>query len=124
MTIFGNKLHDLLERVDPEDNVDLVALPKLVRIAEREGFEEEEIMAYLEEALRGYRLEDYKALVLGCTHFNYFKPYYKKVFPDRVKFVDGRTGKTEYYFSGRPVTAEEEKKIKRYMLRLDQAESV
>lgn len=145
VTIFGNKLHDLLERVDPEDNVDLVALPKLVRIAERGDFETEEIMAYLEEALQGYRLKDYKALVLGCTHFNYFKPCYKKLFPDRVKFVDGnegtlrqlmrrlkvqekegieRTGKTEYYFSGRLVTAEEEEKIKRYMLRLDQAESV
>lgn len=145
LTIFGNKLHDLLERVDPEDNVDLVALPNLVRIAEKGDFDEEEILAYMREALQGYRLADYKALVLGCTHFNYFKPYYKKLFPDGIKFVDGtegtlrqlmrtlkvqaeeraeRTGKTEYYFSGRLVTAEEEKKIKRYMLRLDHAESV
>ena len=140
VTIAGDKLHHLLEQVDREDRVDLVALPGLVRFAERGDFHTEEITEYLRNELKNYSPENYKAFVLGCTHFNYFKAYYKRIFPDTVQLVDGNAGtirqlmrklgirkekdpfekegngRIQYYFSGKPVTKEEKKRIETYVI--------
>lgn len=155
VTIAGDKLHHLLEQVDTEDKVDLAALPGLVRFAEKGDFDTEEIMEYLKEALKDYPIHQYKAFVLGCTHFNYFTAYYKRIFPENVKYVDGNagtirqllrklkdtggkscnilsgeacykenTGRVKYYFSGRPVTAGDRKRINAYMEQLDRLDSI
>ncbi len=144
VTISGDKLHDLVERVDRDDNVDLVALPKLVRFAEKGDFQTEEIMEYLREALKDYPIDEYKAFVLGCTHFNYFKSYYTRIFPERVKFVDGNAGtirqlkrklgkedtienmvgNVEYYFSGELVSERDRERLERYMEQLDAVENI
>ena len=92
ITIQGDKLHHLLDRVDKRDMVDLVALPKLVRFAEQEIFDQNQVVPYLKEALKNYPLEEYKAFVLGCTHFNYFKESYQEIFPNKIEFVDGNEG--------------------------------
>lgn len=140
VTIAGDKLHHLLDKVDDEHNVDLIALPQLVRFAEKGEFQTGEITRYLTEELKGYPVDEYKALVLGCTHFNYFKAYYKEIFPERVQYVDGNAGtirqllrklqesdvktdpvkgKVQYYFSGRPVTEREMERIRGYIRQLD-----
>ena len=92
ITIRGDKLHHLVDRVDKRDMVDLVALPKLVRFAEQEIFDQDQVVPYLKEALKDYPLEEYKAFVLGCTHFNYFKESYQEIFPNKIEFVDGNEG--------------------------------
>ena len=92
ITIKGDKLHHLVDRVDKRDMVDLVALPKLVRFAEQEIFDQNQVVPYLKEALKNYPLEEYKAFVLGCTHFNYFKESYQEIFPNKIEFVDGNEG--------------------------------
>lgn len=141
LTIAGDKLHNLVEKVDRDEEVDLVALPGLVRFAEKGDFQSDEITDYLREALKGFILEEYKAFVLGCTHFNYFKAYYKRIFPHSVRLVDGnagtirqlcrklgvtehrkpdrRKGSTEYYFSGEAVTEKDRKRIEEYMKQLN-----
>ena len=137
VTIAGDKLHSLLERVDKEHEADLVPLPMLVRFAEKGDFENPEIEAYLREALAPFALEQYGALVLGCTHFNYFKEHFRKVFPQEIHFVDGNEGtlrqlcrvvpkdggdahrEVTFYFSGEPVTAEEQEKIDGYLKQLE-----
>lgn len=141
VTIAGEKLQDLVERVDKRDKVDLIALPNLVRFAERSEFESEDVVNYLKESLRDYPVNEYKAFVLGCTHFNYFKESYKEVFPNSTQYVDGLDGTVrqllrklpaeqlakekhgigtiEYYYSGRPVTEEEKEQIEQYMRQLD-----
>ena len=92
ITIHGDKLHHLVDRVDKRDMVDLVALPKLVRFAEQEIFDQNQVVPYLNEALKDYPLSEYKAFVLGCTHFNYFKESYQQIFPKNIEFVDGNEG--------------------------------
>lgn len=137
ITIAGEKLHNLLERVDKKHLTDLLPLPKLVRFAEKGDFQSEEIEEYLREALQDFVLEDYTALVLGCTHFNYFKKQFCKLFPNEIHFVDGNEGairqlmrilpqeeeeRTQcavYYYSGREVNAEERQQIEQYMKQLD-----
>lgn len=138
VTIAGNKLHNLLERVDKENEVDLLPLPKLVRFAERGEFESREVEEYLQEEMKDLNLEEYAAVVLGCTHFNYFKESFRKVFPEHIQFIDGNEGtvnqlmrvtkkaypskektKVVYYYSGNEVTEEERSEIENYMRQLD-----
>ena len=137
VTIAGDKLHSLLKRVDTEHEADLIPLPMLVRYAEKGDFDNPAIEAYLREALAPFELSRYGAVVLGCTHFNYFKDYFRKVFPEEIHFVDGNEGtlrqlmrvlpkecpgeeqKVRYFFSGRPVSRAEKERIDAYMEQLD-----
>jgi glutamate racemase len=115
-----------VERVDNEHLVDLLALPRLVEFAERGEFETKEVYSYLENELSAYPLDKYGELVLGCTHFNYFKDSLRRLLPENVKLIDGSIGtvnqlarvlgipavnapykgdlNVSYYYSGRPVT--------------------
>lgn len=138
VTIAGDKLQNLLERVDKEHDVDLLPLPMLVRFAERGEFLSMEVEAYLQKELEKFDLGNYIAVVLGCTHFNYFKESFGNAFPDKIHFVDGNEGtinqlkrvlgdkkekgvvqKVSYYYSGRAVTVEEKLEIENYMQQLE-----
>lgn len=94
LALQAEKFHKLVKRYDEYHLVDPIALPGLVTFAEKEDFDEERICTYLLEEMDAhhYRKEDYGALVLGCTHFNYFKPIYRKLFGEEIRFVDGRHG--------------------------------
>lgn len=138
ITIKGQKLHELVERVDTRGMVDLIELPALVRFAEKGMFESGEAEEYLRSALSGYELSDYGTIVLGCTHFNYFKRSFRRIFGEDIRFTDGNEGTvkqvqrllpdcedmneaggTEFYFSGERVDAEQMAFIGRCMAQLD-----
>ena len=92
ITVRGEKMHALLDRWDGAHRSDLLALPELVRFAEREEFSGEAVTTYLREQLRPYELQNYCAFVLGCTHFNYFKDSLRQLLPDGVHILDGVDG--------------------------------
>lgn len=92
VTLRETKLKNLIERVDEHHRVDLLAMPELVRFAESEQFDSPELHAYLEAQFSKVHPEEYSALVMGCTHFNYFKDLYRNYFPDYTAFVDGNAG--------------------------------
>ena len=141
VTVREDKLKNLLDRVDENHQVDLLALPRLVTFAEKGEFESAELKQYLSDEFSRYDLTDYSALVLGCTHFNYFKDSYAEIFPDGVDLIDGSAGtvrhlkdvlkeqnllengrqSVEYYRSGRRVTdIESLKRIELLHRRLDE----
>ena len=147
ITINGEKIHSLIDRLGKRNIVDLLALPRLVDFAERQEFNSDDVTDYLSEQFKPYHFEEYSSLVLGCTHFNYFKDTMRNLLPDNVKFVDGNEGtlrelmrrlnlspsninknqkpKVEYYFSKRKVTsAEELHSINIYLDRLDEMFSI
>ena len=117
-----------MARVDDAHLVDLVALPKLVYFAEHREFSTDVVCSYLKEEFSGYELDKYGELVLGCTHFNYFKDSFRKIMPDNVQIIDGsqgtvnqlkrilekrnqleeNAGEVRYFASGREVTADQE----------------
>lgn len=120
-TIKEEKLKYLLEKLDAKEYVDLVAMPELVSFAEKGDFESSEVEEYIEEQLREYELEKYSELVLGCTHFPFFRNTLSKIFPKDTQIIDGSLGvanrlknvleendlignnqlEIEYYYSGR-----------------------
>lgn len=92
LTVKEKKLKNLVERVDDEHLVDLLALPKLVEFAERGEFTSDAVEKYLRDRLSAYEIEEYGELVLGCTHFNYFKDSFRKILPEGVHIIDGSEG--------------------------------
>lgn len=92
ITIQGEKLKQLIKKVDDHDLVDLLPLPKLVRFAESGEFESEKVLEYLKEELSRFDLSKTASLVLGCTHFNYFKDSFRQLLPANVRLLDGNEG--------------------------------
>lgn len=140
ITVSGAKMELLIERFDRDHLVDRLALPRLVEFAERLEFDSPAVYDYLRTELAPFNLAEYSALVLGCTHFNYFKRALREILPANVHFVDGNEGTVrelirrldergeledseqtvEFFYSGRRVEdAAELTRLARYMERLD-----
>lgn len=92
MTIKEEKLHHLLERVDVNQEADLLPLPGLVLFAEKGEFSSPNVTKYLEQEMEGFELGQYSSLVFGCTHFRYFKDTFEQIFKNHTLFVDGSEG--------------------------------
>lgn len=140
LTIQEEKLKNLVEKVDDAHLVDLLALPRLVHFAEQGEFNTPQVVEYLREMLAPFPLEEYGELVLGCTHFNYFKDSFRKLLPSHVQMIDGSAGtvnqlkrvlerkgqleqnegRVRYFASGRELTGEKElQRIERLHKRLE-----
>lgn len=122
VTIAGEKLHTLIEHnYTSDDFPDLVGLPELVTFAENGIFDCGTVCGYLETVID--RTKNYAAVVLGCTHFGYFRDSFRKLLGD-VDLIDGtqgtvnrlisilsqngidvpdEPGSTAFYQTGRPV---------------------
>lgn len=144
VTIREEKLRHLVEQVDTKKEVDLLALPKLVHFAECQEFNSPAVEEYLREQLAPYPLSKISAVVLGCTHFNYFKNVFRKVMPNNIHFIDGcggttrqlwklleeqdllenNSGTVEYYFSGRPANHSQQKLIQTLHEHLDKMQKI
>lgn len=92
VTIREEKLQNLLHQVDQHHQVDLLPLPRLVELAEANNFNDGQAEAYLREVLAPFDLHQYCTVVLGCTHFNYFKDSFHKILPEDVAMLDGSDG--------------------------------
>jgi glutamate racemase len=138
MTLKEPKFHNLVARIDGEGIVDYLSMQKLVTFAERFAFEPAAILAYLESRLDGLDRAAYGTVVLGCTHFLYFRPLIRQLFPAGTQIIDGNAGTIqrlltqvetfpdqpaetglEFFHSGRPADPEG---FQRYLALLDQAE--
>ena len=145
ITVRGRKIKELIEKYDTESLVDLLAMPKLVEFAEASDFSSPSVRAYIEGQFAPYDFSRYSTLVLGCTHFNYFKETIRSILPSHVRFVDGNDGtvrelcrqlefrrglellpqKVDYYYSGRRVTDPDElQRIQGYMNQLDRVYTI
>ncbi|MCL1865106.1 MAG: glutamate racemase [Spirochaetes bacterium] len=92
LTLQEEKLKNLIDRVDNEHIVDLLPLPELVQFAENFEFKEDVVGDYLNGKLSACDLNKYGTIVLGCTHFIFYKNLFKKIIPDHIDVIDGNTG--------------------------------
>ncbi|WP_408069757.1 glutamate racemase [Butyrivibrio sp. JL13D10] len=94
VTIREKKLAKLLMRVDVRHKADLLEMPELVCFAEREEYDSDSVRDYVRQRFMTVNATDekYSSLVLGCTHFNYFKPMYREILGDKVQLIDGNYG--------------------------------
>lgn len=92
LTLNERKYHDLVRKVGHGDLVESLALPGLVRLAEDFVFDKERVAPYLAEALAPFDLDQFGTVVLGCTHFQYFEPVIRGLFPEKVDIISGAAG--------------------------------
>ena len=90
LTIAGEKLARLVGRLECETWS--LALPRLVEFAQDLEFDSPAVRAYLREELAKFELARLGSLVLGCTHFNYFKDVLREILPPQVRIIDGIDG--------------------------------
>jgi len=91
LTLQEEKLKLLLARIDDDQSVDLLPLPKLVTYAQSWEFTPEVIRTYLKEQLPK-DLSPYGTIVLGCTHFIYYKHIFRELLPADIEIIDGNLG--------------------------------
>lgn len=92
LTLKEEKFKNLVARVDTEQVVDYLPLQELVMYAERFEFDRSKIIPYLKDKLSGIDLSKYGAVVLGCTHFIFFKKLMLQVLPPEIQIIDGNLG--------------------------------
>ena len=92
LTLQEEKLKQLITRLDCGDIVDLLPLPGLVRFAEEAVFNENIVLKYLNEALGERDVSQYQTIVLGCTHFIFYKDVFKKLLGSDIDIIDGNSG--------------------------------
>ena len=136
VTVRGKKLRDLVDRYDVNRLTDALPMPRLVHLAEAEDFDAED---YIRAELAPFDMDKYSALVLGCTHFNYFKDSFRRVLPEKVSIVDGvdgtvrrlvsripeakgGEGKVDFFLSGERAT--DKSKFSRLLARLEEMEKI
>jgi glutamate racemase len=141
LTLRESKFMVLLNQVDVHRKVDYLPLQELVTFAESFQFERTVILSYLENRLKNYDLNQYGAVVLGCTHFPFFKNHIREIFPKETLIIDGNSGtirnlknmltsmgrihegsgRVTYYRSGKQVV--DDVSMKRYLHLLQQIEN-
>ena len=90
LTIAGEKLARLVGRLECETWS--LPLPRLVEFAQDLEFDSPAVRTYLREELAKFELARLGSLVLGCTHFNYFKDVLREILPPHVRIIDGIDG--------------------------------
>lgn len=96
LTMKGDKLTNLLEVVDNDNRVDCLALPELVIYAEEMDFASQRVVNYIKEKILNLNLEQYGAIVLGCTHFIWYRELLRKLLPHNIGIFDGNEGTLHY----------------------------
>ncbi|MGG6310378.1 glutamate racemase [Paenibacillus macerans] len=95
LTLSLSKYTDLVARIDDHNVVDSMPLPELVQYCEQLQFEPLEIERYFSRKLAGIDLGQYSTIVLGCTHFPYYKGILRQILPPRIELIDGSQGTVE-----------------------------
>lgn len=95
ITVNGEKLHDLINFLDAEKNIELLATDELVKLVEDENFTQNQknVDEYIYNFLKPYDLTEYSHIVLGCTHFPIVKENIQEIVKKyNIKVIDGNEG--------------------------------
>ncbi len=92
LTLQEQKFKDLVAKVDNEKIVDFIALPELVELAENFVFDPEIVLPVLRQKCSHLSLDSYGTVVLGCTHFHFFKKSFGEIFSSYTDIIDGNNG--------------------------------
>lgn len=91
-TLREKKFDLLMKQYEEEHTIYKQPCPKLVELVEQNLLDEKDIvLKQLHEYLDHYQTKQVDSLVLGCTHFVFYKEALKEVMP-HVSLIDGNEG--------------------------------
>jgi len=91
-TLKQKKLKDLIQNLGASHKIKSLSLQKLVEFAEDEKWSSKKLHQYLKKKFHKINWKEYQAVVLGCTHFLYYRDILRKYIPDQIMIVDGNDG--------------------------------
>lgn len=97
LTLIEEKFQQLVTKVDKENIIDYLPLPELVEYAEKFNFDNQLISEYLTMKLKNYDINNYGTIVLGCTHFVFYKQIIASKFPN-ADIIDGNKGTVNHLY--------------------------
>jgi len=93
ITLKEEKLKNLISSVGHGELIEKMALDKLVTFAEAFNFEGNDVQNYLIKKLSGLDIQKFSSMVLGCTHFIYYKEMIRKILCNSsISIIDGNDG--------------------------------
>lgn len=92
LTLKEHKFKALVDTLDANDKIDSLPMQELVDYAEEYDFESSELKQYVKSKIGKMDWHDYHSVVLGCTHFLYFKSMLRQFIPEHVQLIDGHNG--------------------------------
>lgn len=92
LTIKESKYRDLVRRVDSMHIVDSLPLPELVEHCEALNFDRKVMKDYFTKQFESFDLNEYGTIVLGCTHYPFYKSILSDLLPAHIRMIDGSKG--------------------------------
>ena len=93
LTLREHKFAALMHRFEAEHTIHPQPCPELVRIVEHGELDDDDlVMRTLHRYFDGYDLDTIDSVVLGCTHFIFYRDYFRELLPDSVEIIDGNAG--------------------------------
>jgi len=89
LSLKEEKLQNLITKMAASDIIDLLPLPELVTFVEKFEYNERKIITYITQSLTPYNLDNYGAVVLGCTHYVTYEHLFRKILPFQIDLING-----------------------------------
>lgn len=96
-TLKERKFAELMKRCEADHVIYKQACPKLVEIVEQHELKNKDTaMEVLKEYLKPYDLMELDSIVLGCTHFVFYREYLNELLPSHIEIIDGNHGTSRH----------------------------
>lgn len=92
LTLKESKLESLINSLDNNNKTVKMEMDALVRFAESFDFTSLDVKKYLENNLLKLHLLNFETIVLGCTHFIYYKELIQHIVGNKIEIIDGNSG--------------------------------
>lgn len=93
LTLREQKFAKLMERFDSDNEIYKEPCPDLVEIVESGQLDNHDlVMSTLHRYFDQYDLNRIDSVVLGCTHFVFYRDYFRELLPERAAIIDGNEG--------------------------------
>ncbi|WP_455539881.1 glutamate racemase [Terrisporobacter sp.] len=97
LTLREEKFNNLMSQYDDNNVIIKMPCPELVNIVENDLLDDEKVVeAQLTNYYKGLDMEKINSVVLGCTHFVFYRNYIERILNHNINIVDGNKGTTNH----------------------------
>ena len=97
LTLREEKFNKLMSQYDDENTVIKMPCPELVNIVENDLLDDEKVVkTQLTNYYKDLNMDKINSVVLGCTHFVFYRDYMEKILNHNIKIVYGNKGTTNH----------------------------